>query len=159
MPLPEIIKRIRDMVAEVPNTGNVFEFRRWITDRVTLEAEFFEPGTETVRFWEVWRRSAARSYTKGNAEITSVQTIVLDGYLGHKDAAESGKAFDLLVEAVIAKFNGNQDLRLNDNVPLAGVEEGEGLPQVVVVNHLQLAKKYLVHHVEITLSVRELTNF
>lgn len=139
-----IRQKIKTILMSVADIGVVHDYRRNAAGDAAFIALFSDviAGQRQYRGWQIYRESA----TESSNSTVALNNYVIEGYLGIRDAAETGKAFDLLIEAIRAAFRA--DTTLHD----AG--NGHGPVQVPVINEMNFGG-VLCHHARLTITIND----
>ena len=144
MALTNNLTAIKTIIDSVPGVENVYDtVRNWQTE------QHFRGGARTVagtiQFWFLTREATSAS-DLGPQFTARKHRIAIHGYAGVADAAESEKAFQALLEDVVAA--------LGENRKLTGTARHSG-PAAVRTVDFRVINNVLCHHGEIVLEVED----
>ncbi len=139
------IKSIMDTVTDI---GKVHDYERWTADWSQFLNLFKANigGKDQIRGWEILRKSAPAEYIDNVEEMTK-HLFIVRGYMGVQDASATEKTFNVLIEAVRAKFRFN--FTLDGLCELAG-------PVSVDLVEVRSFGGTLCHYCELSLPAQEL---
>jgi len=116
---PEVRTEVASILGDVSNIGVVHSYFRWGKDRQFFENNF-QSGSK-ISMFQIHRRSATETQTglggTGGA-FNQLLQVEIEGFYSVDDSAESQKAFDLLVDGILAEFREHYTLNgsaLNTN--------------------------------------------
>ncbi|MBI5789300.1 MAG: hypothetical protein HZA78_10640 [Candidatus Schekmanbacteria bacterium] len=108
MSLNNIRTEIKALLETVPGIGKVHDFERWTIDWQKF-LEFFKTADNKINGWTITRSVSTENNQSVGTNIRTHQ-ILIKGYYGLKDAVESEKAFQNLIEAVCDVLRSHNDL-------------------------------------------------
>jgi len=154
MSLDAMIEAVGDILLTVTGVGTkVHKYQRWGADEAAFKALFVDG--DKILGWTITREaSSSVDYTGGTSRDSHL--LVVRGYMGLQDAANTEKTFQNLLEAIRATFQPNRRLKV------AGISHAHTSDrmQVRVVDHRMFgsAGGYLVHYAELTLRAEEMVS-
>jgi hypothetical protein len=151
MGLPQIKARIVAQLQAVSGIGKVYDRMRLITDEKTEGTDLV--ANSQFNAWFVMRESKQLTDMNVNQAMTEQKDlIVVRGFLGVKDSADSEKQMDALVDAVLVALN--SDRRPPSKLGNLVVEADP--PQLRLQDLREFGpRKVLCHHAEIVLAVQQ----
>ena len=144
--LSDIITAVETILSGVPSVGNVYSYRRWAADDASFASLFVSDGI--ILAWTITRESTETDdFEQGSHDHHS---IIMRGWMGVKDAANTEATFQNLVETVRTTFQTNRTLYLD------GVENAEFSERIKVrkVDYVKYGQ-YLCHYAELELKVTD----
>ncbi|MBI5550745.1 MAG: hypothetical protein HY911_04500 [Desulfobacterales bacterium] len=124
--------------AHGPGMGRVHDYERWSVDPGKFLYLFQDPATKKIFGWEIVR-TKVRVQKATMAKKRMLHTYVVRGYYGLEDAAQTEKAINALVDALLLDFAAE---------PMAGADN-ESTPTATI--ETRLFGHVLCHAAEITL--------
>ena len=144
MSLANNIQAIQTILEAVTGVANVYDtVRNWQTEKQFRDAA--TTPAKGIQFWFITREATAAE-DLGPRLTARRHTIALHGYCGANDAAASEKAFQDLVESVVAALGA--DRKLNQTARHSG-------PAEVRAVDFRILSNVLCHHAEIALVVED----
>ena len=138
---------IYNIFSGVSNIGKVYDYERWAADW-NIFINLFKTtiaGKDQIRGWEIRRSTFDKSImTVGDSEDPTGHKYIISGYLGVKDAYETEKVMNALIETIIEALR--QHRTLNDKGYIDSIEG---------VIDTRTFGSILCHCAELTLSCRE----
>lgn len=146
MALDDIIQAVETILSGVEDVGNVYSYRRWAADEASFKNLFVTQGT--ILAWTITRESTETDdFEEGSHDH---HAIVIRGWMGVKDAANTERTFQNLVESIRETFQTNRTLYLaNENA-----EFSERI-KVRKVDYVKYGE-YLCHYAELELKVTDI---
>lgn len=147
MALSNIITAVATILGGVTNVGKVYSYRRWAADEASFKS-LFATGS-TILAWTITRESTETDDFDGGSH--DYHAIVLRGWMGVKDSADTEATFQALVESVRAAFQTNRELFVTGT---ANAEFSERI-KVRKVDYVKYGE-YFCHYAELELKVKDI---
>jgi hypothetical protein len=149
MSLAGMIEAVGDLLATVPGVGTkIHKYERWGADEAAFKNLFLEG--DRILGWTITRETTTSvDHVGGTSRDT--HTLIIRGYMGLQDAANTEKIFQNLLEAIRATFQPNRRLTVGG----VGYAHTSERIQVRTVDH-RMFGGYLVHFAELLLRAEEL---
>ncbi|SRR6266851_4101710 len=153
MALKDIKARIAARMKTVSGVTNVYTYRRNLTAEIDMAQLTAADGR--LHFWHIYREMTALTDNVVNQNFTDqVDTLVIEGFYGVKDADDTEEMFDLIVDGVLQAINADRragpgGTKLNGFVQTADPPELRGPFNFAEVG----MHKVLCHHAEIAMKV------
>jgi hypothetical protein len=144
--LADIITAVETILSGVTGVGNVYSYRRWAADDASFANLFVNNGI--ILAWTITRESTETDdFEQGSHDH---HAIIIRGWMGVKDLANTEATFQALVETVRAAFHTNRTFYL------ANVENAEWSERMKVrkVDYVKYGQ-YLCHYAELELKVTD----
>lgn len=157
MGLADIREQIKTILSGVSGIGVVHDYERWSADWkkfLDLFRAEDDDGTKRINGWMFARKSTAEKLITA-AEYQRVYTFRIQGLYGLKDAEETGKTFQSLIEAVCDAFRENYNLNntCETTSPDFGQLAGRSGMQVETIEQ-QMFGGVLCHYCDLLLGVQ-----
>jgi hypothetical protein len=152
MALKDIKARIATQMKTVAGVTNVFTYRRYLADESAMTQLISADGH--LHFWQIYRELSVLTDNSINQNFTDqVDTLVIEGFYGVKDADDSEEAFDAIIDALLQAIN--NDRRAGGGTKLNGLVATSWPPALRgPFNFVEVgANKAVCHHAEILLKV------
>ena len=151
MPLADIKAQIVAVIQGADPKAKVYTRMRAITPD-SKKAELI--GTDGVlHVWQVRREMTALLDAAVNQNLTEQKdTLVMEGFYGVNDAADSEEEFDLIVDAVLQAVNADRRPVAAGGTKLNGTVQTAETPALRKMDFVTYAE-VLCHHVEIVMTV------
>lgn len=145
----DIIANVRTTLVGVANVKNVYDYMRTSADVARREELFLDTAGDRIHTWMITRR-AAPSEAFTDMDIERTHELVLHGFYEVRDAEESEKTFQILVNTVMDSFNAARTV----------VEDTAHINNAAVLESFanEMFAGVLCHHAQIVLSVHEDVN-
>jgi len=154
MALKDIKARIAAQMKTVAGVTNVFTYRRNLTDEAAMEQLVSADGH--FHFWQVFREMSVLADDSINQNLTDqVDTLVIEGFYGVKDANDSEEAFDAIIDGILQAINNDRRPANAGGTKLGGFVQTAQPPALrgpfnfVMVG----ANQVLCHHAEVLLKL------
>ena len=145
----DIRTAIKALLDGVPNVGIVHDYERY-TDKMSKLKTFYVWKSQ-LRGWHIRRvRQRRRSKDTGRYVVTTRWQI--RGYLALKDATQTEKVMDDLLDVIIAEFDNNENLGIDNISTIVDDESGIQLEDSGPVRFADV----LCHGVRLALNTRHL---
>lgn len=151
MALDNMISAVAAILATVTGIGNVHSYLRWNASDAGFKTLFVKSGK--INAWEVTRESTPEAVDVAGGASLDGHQLIIHGYYGVDDSANTERTFQMLIEAIRAEFQTNR--RLNPGT--GNVAHDSDRMKVRLVDHRSF-HGHLVHHCEILLYAREVIN-
>lgn len=102
----EIRAALKTLLESVPGSGMVHDYERFATDSAGFLA-LFRDGTGKIFGWEITRTAIARP-EKSAGKYRFTADYRAKGYYGLQDSVATEKAFNLILDAILAKLLGKK---------------------------------------------------
>src|SRR6266446_4036738 len=107
MALKDIKARIQSRMQATDAVSNVYTYRRNLNAEADQAALIGPDGR--MHFWFIFREMTALTDDAVNQDFTDqVDTLVIEGFYGVKDADDTEEAFDLIVDSVLQAINNDR---------------------------------------------------
>jgi len=152
MALKDIKARIQERMKATDAGSNVYTYRRNLSAE-TDQALLVGPDGR-MHFWFIYREMTVLTDDVINQNFTDqVDTLVIEGYYGVKDADDSEEAFDLIVDQVLQAIN-NDRRAAPGGTKLNGTVQTAETPELRKMDlHMYGPSQVLCHHAEIAMKV------
>ncbi|MDH3975612.1 MAG: hypothetical protein OEV42_15145 [Deltaproteobacteria bacterium] len=134
---------IKGILDGVTGIGIVHDYQRWAANRGKFIDFFKDTGTGAIFGWEITRTGAKIDKVSRNYNVT--HHFLLKGYYAVKDAAESEKLFNAVIESIVSTLV---------NATITGTQ-GTATPQVPLIERRPV-NGIQCHYGEIKLDVSEI---
>ncbi|OGQ60743.1 MAG: hypothetical protein A3J24_06435 [Deltaproteobacteria bacterium RIFCSPLOWO2_02_FULL_53_8] len=134
---------IKTMLSAVTGAGIVFDYERSSVDAEKFLSLFKDATSGNIFGWEITRTGCR--IEKPTQKFKATHSYVLKGYYSVRDATASEKLFNLIIEAVVAKF---LSVKIADT-------QGICLPQIALID-TRVIGGVSIHHAEVRLDVAEI---
>jgi len=145
--LDDIIQSVNTILGGVENVGKVYSYRRWAADEASFKALFVADGK--ILAWTITRESTASRKEDDHREET--HTLVMRGWMGVKDANDTERVFQNLVESICDTFAPLDQLSQLDTTWFADAV------QVRKVDYVRYGE-YLCHYAELEMKATEVVS-
>jgi hypothetical protein len=145
--LDDIIQATATILGAVSGIGKVYSYRRWAADEASFKSLFVTAGT--ILAWTITREATdTDDFEEGSHDF---HAIVMRGWMGVKDSADTERTFQNLVEDVRTAFQTNRTL-IVESVVNAEFSDRVKVRKVDYVKY----GEYLCHYAELELKVTDL---
>lgn len=151
MSLAQIKARVVNIISAVSGIGKAYERTRFVVEEKVEKADFILNNQLNV--WFVSRESKALSDMNVNQSMSDQRDVILvRGFLGLQDSADTEAQMDSLVDAVIVAINADR----RPPSKLSGLVVEADPPQLRLQDVREFGpRKILSHHVEIAMAVQQ----
>lgn len=140
---------LKALMESVPGIGVVHDYDRWVSDSEQLVNLFkVNPDDEAAPLhgWEITREGIL-SIARVSTRVKATYGYVIKGYYAMRDAVESEKLFQMVIDSIVVKFLDS---------PIANTE-GHPLPSVPKITPYMFAG-VLCHYAEVRIQIAEIVD-
>jgi hypothetical protein len=150
--LKAVKARIQSVMQATDAVANVYTYRRNLNAEVDQAQLVGRDGR--MHFWFIYREMTALTDIVINQNFTDqLDTLVIEGFYGVKDADDTEEVFDLIVDQVLQAIN-NDRRAAPGGTKLNGLVQTAGTPMLRKMDfHMYGQSQVLCHHVEIVMKV------
>lgn len=137
----------------VTDIGAVFDRPRWKAD--TMQLQSFRDSNNRLHFWWFQRTGVPIAITRTGGGYSYIHTVKVEGFMALNDANATETTFQELVDAVQNTFNAKSNIYSFGNGSVK-LDSEEGVPaEVLLVEIGNFNDRFLAHHCEMEVRIRE----